>query len=172
ERGINPNPLELEALTAEQENVYKEISQQVESGFSRQLVHGVTGSGKTHIYLKLMNEMVSKGKSVLFLLPEINLTPQFLEKFRNHLSCPIDTYSSEVTPSDKYTLRQEFKLHDNARVVVAVRSGVFLPINNLGMIIVDEEHDSSFKQDDRCAYSARDVAIKRASLLNIPVVLG
>lgn len=172
DRAVNPNPLELEALTADQESVYRQISAEVGQGFSRQLIHGVTGSGKTHIYLRLMNELVAQGKSVLFLLPEINLTPQFLEKFRAHLNCPIDTYSSEVTPSDKYTLRQEFKLHDRARVVVAVRSGVFLPIKNLGMIIVDEEHDSSFKQDDRCAYSARDVAIKRASLLNIPVVLG
>lgn len=172
DRTVNPNPLELEALTPDQDMVYAEIREQVDAGFSRQLVHGVTGSGKTHIYLRLMNDMVAKGKSVLFLLPEINLTPQFLEKFKAHLSCPVDTYSSEVSASDKYTLRQELKLQTSPRVVVAVRSGIFLPIQNLGMIIVDEEHDSSFKQDDRCAYSARDVAIKRASMLKIPVLLG
>lgn len=164
--------LELESLTSGQEEVFKKISAKLMTGFSRHLVHGVTGSGKTHIYLHLMKQVLEQGKSVLFLLPEINLTPQFLNKFKAVLPCPVSVYSSEVSASDKYLLRQNFKTQNLSQVILGVRSSVFLPIENLGLIIVDEEHDSSFKQDDRCTYNARDIAIKRASMLGLPVVLG
>tara|TARA_R110000868_G_scaffold100128_5_gene275409 strand:- start:5710 stop:7692 length:1983 start_codon:yes stop_codon:yes gene_type:complete len=163
---------ELEPLTPLQEDIYQALGHKFKSGFSRQLIHGVTGSGKTHIYLHLMKDQLKKNKSVLFLLPEINLTPQFYRKFQEVLGCPVKVYSSETSASDKYLLRQNLKLQNTAQVILGVRSSVFLPIENLGLIIVDEEHDSSFKQDDRCTYNARDIAIKRASMLNIPVVLG
>lgn len=164
---------ELPALTTLQLEIYAKLKETLRKGFSRHLLHGVTGSGKTHIYLQLIQETIAAGKSVLFLLPEINLTPQFLEKFRAHLNCDIHVYSSEVTASAKFNLRDSLKKDlSKARVVIGVRSSVFLPMENAGLIIVDEEHDSSFKQEDRCTYNARDVAIKRASMLKIPVILG
>lgn len=176
-----PRPLEamisskvehLEELTPDQEEVFERIEKSLTDKFSKHLIHGVTGSGKTHIYLHLMKKVLKEGKSVLFLLPEINLTPQFLDKFRSVLDQKIYAYSSEVGASQKYQLRDTLKKNKDPIVIVGVRSSVFLPIENIGLIIVDEEHDSSFKQDDRCAYNARDVAIKRASMLQIPVVLG
>ena len=162
----------LEQLTTNQKEVYESIAKSLDSGFSRHLVHGVTGSGKTHIYLHLMQKILAEGKSVLFLLPEINLTPQFLEKFKQVLGFPVFAYSSEISSSQKYMLRSELQQKNQPIVIVGVRSSIFLPVENLGLIIVDEEHDSSFKQDDRCTYNARDVAIKRAAMLGIPVVLG
>lgn len=172
EASVNPEVDSLEPLTDEQQVIFDKIIQSFNLQFSKHLVHGVTGSGKTHIYLHLMKKILKEGKSVLFLLPEINLTPQFLDKFRSVLNQKIYAYSSEVGASQKYQLRDALKKNKDPVVIVGVRSSVFLPIENIGLIIVDEEHDSSFKQDDRCAYNARDVAIKRASMLKIPVVLG
>ncbi len=164
--------IKLESLTPLQEEIYDSISKNSLNNFSKNLIHGVTGSGKTHIYLHLMQKILARGKSILFLLPEINLTPQFLEKFKQVLGYPVYAYSSEISSSQKYMLRSTLKESKEPIVVVGVRSSVFLPIENLGLIIVDEEHDSSFKQDDRCTYNARDVATKRASMLNVPIVLG
>ncbi len=162
----------LPPLTQLQAQIYNKLKDKLEKGFSRHLLHGVTGSGKTHIYLQLMDDMVAKGKSILFLLPEINLTPQFLEKFSHYFSCPVHVYSSEASASERHLLRQTLLSSNEPRVILGVRSAVFLPLSNLGLIIVDEEHDPSFKQDDRCTYNARDIAIKRASMAAIPVVLG
>ena len=141
-------------------------------GFSKWLVHGVTGAGKTIVYLDLIKKVLENKKSVLFLLPEINLTPQFLKTFQEHLSVPIYLYNSSISKSDKYGLWKLLQDEETPVLILAVRSGVFLPVKKLGLIIVDEEHDQSFKQDDRCTYNARDVAIKRASLEKIPVILG
>lgn len=143
------------------------------SAFSKHLIHGITGSGKTIIYLHLIKDIISTNKqSVLFMLPEINLTPQFLEMFSQYIDAPIVVYSSETSPADRRALWID--LIDNIKpvLVIGVRSSVFLPIQNLGMIVVDEEHDNSFKQEDHCPYNARDVAIKKASMNRIPIVLG
>lgn len=140
--------------------------------FSRHLVHGVTGSGKTLIFQKLMEQAFSKGKSVLYLLPEINLTPQFVDTFRKHVNVPVYTFHSEVTASEKYLIWKEATESTSPRMFIGVRSAVFLPINNLGLIVIDEEHDGSFKQDDRCPYNARDVATKKAQIENCPIILG
>jgi primosomal protein N' (replication factor Y) len=140
--------------------------------FSHHLIHGVTGSGKSLIYLELMKKVLKQGKSVLFLLPEINLTPQFLEFFSTHLGHDIFPYHGSVSNSEKYGLWKHVKTSDKPFVVVGARSSIFLPIRSLGLIVVDEEHDSSFKQDDRCPYNARDISIKLAQLKGIPVILG
>lgn len=140
--------------------------------FSKWLVHGVTGAGKTLIYLELIIKILAEKKSVLFLLPEINLTPQFLKTFQTYLNVPIYSYNSSISNSDKFGLWKLLQEDDEPKLILGVRSSVFLPIKNLGLIIVDEEHDQSFKQDDRCTYNARDIAIKRSSLEKIPVVLG
>ena len=159
-------------LTEEQEKIVKGISLNRTDEFHKYLVHGVTGAGKTVIYLELAKSILAEKKSVLFLLPEINLTPQFLETFKKQLNVPTYSYNSAISNSDKYGLWKLLQEDDSPKLILGVRSSVFLPIKSLGIIFVDEEHDQSFKQDDRCAYNARDVAIKKASLLKIPVVLG
>ncbi len=163
--------LEFE-FNEQQKQVVAQIDEQISAGKLRHLIHGVTGSGKTGIYLKYIKDSLKSGKSALFLLPEINLTPQFLETFRKHVKAPIFTYHSEVSASDKFNLWSHLNKSQTPSLIIGVRSSVFLPIKNLGVIVVDEEHDQSFKQDDRCPYNARDIAIKKAQVENIPIILG
>ncbi|WPU65358.1 replication restart helicase PriA [Peredibacter starrii] len=155
--------------------VQKSIIESIREGlgsFKRTLVHGVTGSGKTVVYLDLIKSTIEAGKSVLFLLPEINLTPQFIHTFAKYLDAPIFSYHSELSDSQKYQIWKEARAMKKGALILGVRSSIFIPVSNLGLIIIDEEHDTSFKQDDRCPYNARDVASKKAQLLNIPVVMG
>ncbi len=159
-------------MNLEQENIVNQITNNGFDKFSKWLVHRITGAGKTLIYLELIKKILEQKKSVLFLLPEINLTPQFLNTFQTHLSVPIYSYNSSISNSDKFGLWQLLQHDESPKLILGVRSSIFLPIKNLGMIIVDEEHDQSFKQDDRCTYNARDIAIKKAALEKIPVVLG
>lgn len=159
-------------LNETQSKIFNKIQSSISSGFSKHLLYGVTGSGKTAVYLNLIKEVNKLGKSALFLLPEINLTSQFVANFQRVLNCPIYTYNSAISNSDRYGLWSLLQDSTEPLVVIGVRSSIFLPVKNLGLIIVDEEHDGSFKQDDRCPYHARDVAIKKASLLKIPIVLG
>jgi primosomal protein N' (replication factor Y) len=175
-----PRPLEvihgegnsLEIIPSDlQSSIIKSI-QQGFGKFNRYLIHGVTGSGKTLVYLRLIQEMFKEGKSVLFLLPEINLTPQFVQTFSKYLNVPILTYHSELAASQKYQIWLTARNLNQPHLILGVRSSVFIPANNLGLIIIDEEHDTSFKQDDRCPYNARDVATKKAQLLGIPLVMG
>lgn len=140
--------------------------------FNRYLIHGVTGSGKTAIYMDLIKKTLDSGKSVLFLLPEINLTPQFTSTFAKYLKASILSYHSELSDSQKYQIWQTARATTGPILILGVRSSVFIPLNNLGLIVIDEEHDTSFKQDDRCPYNARDVATKKAQLLKIPLVMG
>lgn len=158
-------------LTDEQNTAMNKLRNRGE-GFQRFLVHGVTGSGKSLIYLMLMKEIFEKRKSVLFLLPEINLTPQFIQTFSESIDVPVFVYNSSISASEKYGLWTHLSQSNEACLIIGVRSSVFLPIGSLGLIIVDEEHDSSFKQEDRCPYNARDVAIKKAQLYDCLVVLG
>ncbi len=141
-------------------------------GFNRYLVHGVTGSGKTAVYLDLIKKTLDEGKSVIFLLPEINLTPQFTATFAKYLNAKILSYHSELSDSQKYQIWLNARSSTTPTLILGVRSAVFIPLNNLGLIVIDEEHDTSFKQDDRCPYNARDVATKKAQLLKIPMVMG
>ncbi len=140
--------------------------------FNRFLVHGVTGSGKTAVYLELIKKTLEEGKSVLFLLPEINLTPQFTSTFAKYAKAKILSYHSELSDSQKYQIWQTARNGNGPVLVLGVRSSIFIPLKNLGLIVIDEEHDTSFKQDDRCPYNARDVAAKKAQLLKIPVIMG
>ncbi|MGE3608813.1 MAG: primosomal protein N' [Bacteriovoracaceae bacterium] len=175
-------PRPLEQTVGEGQNLeftpnskQQSIIQALKSGegkFKRYLVHGVTGSGKTVIYLEMILEILKQGKSVLFLLPEINLTPQFISTFSKYIKAPILSYHSELADSQKYQIWQMARSLNEGALILGVRSSIFIPINNLGLIIIDEEHDGSFKQDDRCPYNARDVAAKKAQLLNVPVIMG
>ena len=159
-------------LNKDQNQVVESFLSKLSKGFSQSYVHGVTGSGKSVIYLELMKASLAQGKSVQFLLPEINLTPQFTKMFETYLDCPIYTYHSGVTPSEKYHIWKALKEEKKPVLLMGVRSSIFLPIENLGLIIVDEEHDQSFKQNDRCPYNGRDVAIKKAQIHDVPILLG
>lgn len=160
------------SLNEKQDEIFTTIQNSIASGFSQHYIHGVTGSGKSAIYLNLMKDVLKSGKSVQFLLPEINLTPQFTQMFSTYLNCKVYTYHSGVTPSEKYNIWKALMDSDEPVLLMGVRSSIFLPIQNLGLVIVDEEHDNSFKQTDRCPYNGRDVAIKKAQLHTAPVVLG
>lgn len=154
-----------------QQHIIQEIRKGL-GAFNRFLIHGVTGSGKTAVYMDLIRTTLEKGQSVLFLLPEINLTPQFTSTFAKYIKAPILSYHSEISDSQKYQIWQMARMAKEPTLILGVRSSVFIPLANLGLIVIDEEHDTSFKQDDRCPYNARDVASKKAQLLKIPLVMG
>lgn len=156
----------------EQKHAIDNLIPAIGNGFSRHYLHGITGSGKTFVYLNLIKECLKQKKSVLFMIPEINLTPQFTQVFEEQLDCPIFPYHSGLTNSHKYSIWKMLKENKGPFLIMGVRSSVFLPIENLGLVIVDEEHDSSFKQSDRCTYNGRDVAIKKAQISGAPVLLG
>lgn len=157
-------------LTRDQQEAYELIKTSIGT-FKKYLIHGVTGSGKTTIYLKIFKELAEKGKSSLFLIPEINLTPQFIETFKNHLGVKVLTYHSSISNSEKLNVFNEVQ-KDEPYILIGVRSSIFLPFKNLGTIVLDEEHDGSFKQEDRCPYHTRDISIKLASMKKIPIIMG
>lgn len=157
-------------LTSEQTQAINKIEGGLGS-FSKFLIHGVTGSGKTTIYLSLIKKISDQGLSSIFLVPEINLTPQFLKTFEQHVGARVLTYHSAMNTSEKNKV-WELTASEEPYVLIGVRSSIFLPLKNLGLIIIDEEHDNSFKQEDRCTYHTRDVGIKLASMRNIPIILG
>jgi len=139
--------------------------------YSCNLIYGVTGSGKTEIYLQLIDKVIQAGKQALVLIPEISLSPQTLSRFRQRFEVLVCNQHSKLSDGQKYRSWLDSK-NGKAKVLIATRSGIFNQFRNLGLIIVDEEHDASFKQQDGIRYSARDLAIVRAKNLNIPIVLG
>ena len=159
-------------FTEKQSEYISVLNKSLDQGFSKWLLHGVTGSGKTEIYLQVIQKILAAGKSALFLLPEINLTPQFLKTFGEGVDGKIYSYNSSLSASDRFGLWKNLLSDSRPKVIIGVRSSINLPIQNLGVIIIDEEHDQSFKQEDRCTYNARDMAIKRASLEKVPVIMG
>ena len=135
------------------------------------LLDGITGSGKTEVYLQAIQEIVSQGKQALILIPEIGLAPQAEERFREYFGDRVMSFHSAKNDREKVDawLGASRGLVD---IIIGTRSSVFLPMKNLGIIIVDEEHDLSFKQMDKFRYSARDMALYRAKLEKVPVVLA
>ena len=139
--------------------------------FQPMLLEGVTGSGKTEVYLQAIRECVARGRQALVLVPEIGLTPQTLQRFRARLGVPVHALHSGL--SDGERARAWTAMHrGEAQVLVGTRSAVFTPLPAAGLIVVDEEHDSSYKQQDGIRYHARDLAIVRAKALAVPVLLG
>ena len=135
------------------------------------LLHGVTGSGKTEVYLRVTNAVLKKNRQALIMVPEIGLTPQLVGRFRSRFGERIAVLHSGLTPADR--LREWRRIRaGEADVAVGARSALFAPFKDLGLIVVDEEHDDSYKQDDGVRYHARDLAVVRASLAKCPVVLG
>ncbi|MBR1847389.1 MAG: primosomal protein N' [Bacilli bacterium] len=135
------------------------------------LLQGVTGSGKTEVYLKLSEEYLSRGQNILMLVPEISLTPIMVEYFSRRFEGNVAILHSELTPAEKYDEYRRIAKGE-ARVVVGARSAVFAPLRNIGLIILDEEHVESYKQDNLPYYHAREVAIMRARHFGAKVVLG
>jgi primosomal protein N' (replication factor Y) len=139
--------------------------------FQATLLQGVTGSGKTEVYIERVKQALSDDHQTLILIPEINLTPQTLKRFQNQLTTPIGLIHSGMSSKEKLTTWHLAK-QGIAKVIIGTRSSIFTPFKNLGLIIVDEEHDSSYKQIDGFKYSARDLAVKRAHLEGCNIILG
>jgi primosomal protein N' (replication factor Y) (superfamily II helicase) len=139
--------------------------------FSARLLFGVTGSGKTEVYLSAAAECLRRGQQVLVLVPEIGLTPQLVQRFAARLAAPVAVLHSALAAGDRLAAWADAR-SGRAAVVIGTRSAVFAPLARPGLIIVDEEHDPSLRQQEGLRYSGRDLAVMRASLTGIPVVLG
>ncbi|GAB2990830.1 primosomal protein N' [Psychrosphaera aestuarii] len=135
------------------------------------LIDGVTGSGKTEVYLQAIEHRLLNQWQVLVCVPEIGLTPQTIARFKQRFDVPVALWHSAMTDKQRFDTWQQTR-SGKARIVIATRSGIFLPFKSLGMIIIDEEHDASFKQQDGFKYHCRSLALYRAHQANIPVVLG
>ncbi|MFA0195377.1 primosomal protein N' [Vibrio artabrorum] len=168
-------PVELEndqdkpKLNAEQAIAIATVNSQTDFGCF--LLEGVTGSGKTEVYLNMIKPILDQGKQALVLVPEIGLTPQTINRFKRRFNVPVEVIHSGLNDSER--LNAWLSARDQiAGIVIGTRSALFTPFADLGIIIVDEEHDASYKQQDSLRYHARDVAIMRAHKAQIPVVLG
>lgn len=168
--GEQTNEDEAPTLTDEQQQAVTGMAQGLGS-FRVDLLQGVTGSGKTEVYLALMQQVIAQGQQVIYLVPEIGLTPQLLHRLQNRLGKAVVTSHSGQADYPRYQSWDLFR-RNVAQVMIGTRSALFSEASNLGLIIIDEEHDSSYRQQDGVRYHARDVAIKRAQMLNISVVLG
>lgn len=157
-------------LTAEQQHAVQEISA-AQGRFAPFVLEGVTGSGKTEVYLVLIEQALARGQQALILVPEIGLTPQILRRFRERLACPVHALHSGLSDSER-TRTWLAAAHGEAQVILGTRSAIFTPLPRAGLIVVDEEHDASYKQQEGFRYHARDLALIRARSLNVPVVLG
>ena len=156
-------------LTIDQERCVKEITR--DSFFQVHLIHGVTGSGKTEVYISLIAQVLEKGWQALVLLPEIFLTPQIVKRLSQVFPDQIALWHSQVPPGQKKREGRAL-LSGNKNLLVGTRSALFRPLPKLGLIVIDEEHDSSFKQEEKLRYQARDSAVVLAKKINIPIILG
>ena len=148
-----------------------ELVESVQAGaFNVSLIDGITGSGKTEVYFEAIAEALRKGRQVLILLPEIALTASFLERFQDRFGAKPAEWHSDLAPRTRERVWRQVTTGD-VRVVAGARSALFLPFENLGLVIVDEEHDPAYKQEDRVFYNARDMAVVRARIGDFPAVL-
>jgi primosomal protein N' (replication factor Y) len=158
-------------MNADQERVWDTIRPALDAGgYHPFLLHGVTGSGKTEIYLRAIEEVVKQGKEAIVLVPEISLTPQTIERFSGRCGT-VAILHSHLTDGERGQYWRRVAA-GQVQVVVGARSAVFAPTRKLGLIVIDEEHETSFKQESTPRYHARDVAVMRARLANVPIVLG
>jgi len=159
-------------LTPDQEYAAERLREKAGAGsFSVTLLDGVTGSGKTEVYFEAVSAALEKGKQVLILLPEIALTQAFLERFHDRFGAKPAEWHSDLPPRKRERVWRQVA-EGQVRVVAGARSALFLPFRELGLIVVDEEHDPAYKQEDRVFYSARDMSVVRGRLGNFPVVLA
>ena len=160
-------------LTDEQKICFNSINKSIENNtFSNNLIYGITGSGKTDIYLQLIKEALNKNKSAIVLVPEISLTPQMVDRFLARFGEEnIAILHSKLSNGERYDEWNKIKNSNNI-IVIGARSAIFAPVNNLGIIIIDEEHDSSYKSDTTPRYNAKDIGKYLAEKNNCPLVLG
>ncbi|HWT16834.1 MAG TPA: primosomal protein N' [Patescibacteria group bacterium] len=158
------------ALNAAQQAAVAQIATTL-GGFATTLLEGITGSGKTEVYLAVIEQVLARGEQVLVLVPEIGLTPQTLARFRERLPAPVLAWHSGLADGARARAFERARA-DTPLVVIGTRSAVFAPLPRLGLILIDEEHDASFKQHEGFRYHARDVALVRAKHSAVPVVLG
>ncbi|MDN6161498.1 MAG: primosomal protein N' [Atopostipes sp.] len=159
-------------LNAEQENAYKLITEAIYQEKDEVfLLEGVTGSGKTEVYMQSISKVLEKEEGALVLVPEISLTPQMVHRFKGRFGEKVAVLHSGLSKGEKYDEWRKIE-NNEAKVVVGARSSVFAPLDKIGLIVIDEEHEDSYKQSESPRYHARDVAIKRAEYHNCPVVLG
>jgi primosomal protein N' (replication factor Y) len=156
-------------MTEEQHASFESISKF--KTFSSHLVFGVTGSGKTEIYLRLLEKVLEEGKTGIVLVPEISLTPQLIQRFSRRFGDKIAALHSQLTDRERTTQWWDI-IEGRKRILVGARSALFCPIQNLGLIIVDEEHEPSYKQDEKLKYNGRDAAVMLAKQADCPIVLG
>lgn len=166
----SPYAIHPHSLHQEQQIALEKITQDL-NAFNVFLLHGVTGSGKTEVYFHVIDKALKKNQQVLFLIPEISLSPQTLQRFQQRFSTIIFAMHSGLTDKERLTA-WAYAQSGDAKIIIGTRSSIFTPFKNLGLIVIDEEHDASFKQHEGFRYSARDLAIKRAHMLNIPIILG
>jgi len=159
-----------QVLSTEQAIIVSVINQSLKQ-FSCHLIDGVTGSGKTEVYLQAMENVLANNQQVLVIVPEIGLTPQTLLRFEQRFNIPICLHHSNLNDTERLDTWLNAQ-QGSAAIIIGTRSAIFSPLHQLGMIIIDEEHDSSLKQQDSFRYHGRDMAILRARQLNIPIVLG
>lgn len=156
-------------LTSNQETVVSEVSLNRHDVY---LLHGVTGSGKTEVYMELIEKVLDSGKTSIVLVPEISLTPQMVSRFQNRFGDKIAALHSALSDGEKYDEWRRI-VRGEASIVIGARSAIFAPLNNIGLIIIDEEHSDSYKQSDtNPRYSAKDIAIMRGEYYNCPVIMG
>ncbi len=156
-------------LNDEQKHALEQVN--AGDGFRVLLLEGVTGSGKTEVYLQAIERCLQQGKQALVLVPEIGLTPQTLHRFQQRFAVPVAASHSHLTDRERLTSWRKSRTGE-AAILIGTRSALFTPLENLGLIIIDEEHDLSYKQQEGFRYNARDLAIMRGKIENVPVLLG
>ena len=164
------NKTSKKELTIDQKRVVNEVLDC--SGFNTFLLHGVTGSGKTEVYMEIIEDAIKKGKTSIVLVPEISLTPQMVERFQNRFGNKIAALHSALSEGEKYDEWRRIA-RGEASIVIGARSAIFAPLKDIGVIIIDEEHSDSYKQDDSSPrYNAKDIAMLRGKYHNCSVILG
>jgi len=169
-----PPPTQREPLSltpAQTEIVERIFTELKKSPFSVHLIHGVTGSGKTEVYMECIRRRIQEGRQALCLVPEIGLTPQTLDRYTRRFGPDVGIYHSGLSDAERRDTWEKCR-RGTLKLLVGTRSALFAPFPNLGLIVVDEEQDASYKQEERARYHARDLAIVRAKMENIPVLLG
>jgi primosomal protein N' (replication factor Y) len=171
--GLDVPETQPSSLTEDQQEIQQKIKTAMDQGgYSPFLIHGVTGSGKTQVYIEAIREVLKRGKQALILVPEISLTPQIISRFKANFAEKVGCLHSGMSAGERFDTWRRVGNGD-LPVVVGARSAVFSPLENLGLIVVDEEHVSSYKQDDPAPrYNARDVAVMRAKLNKTVVIMG
>ena len=157
-------------LTLEQENAINTLESSLGT-FKPFLLHGVTGSGKTEVYMQIIKKVLDLGKEVIVLVPEISLTPQLVSNFKSRFKGDIAILHSGLSDGEKYDEWRKIERHE-VKIVIGARSAIFAPLNNLGLIVIDEEHSDSYKQENNPKYNTIDVAIWRAKYHNAELILG